>query len=102
MVEKNPQERIDTFDYDTINEDSITNEKIDKKVFRLNKVETLRYEQFRKNHANCRISSNGRSKFGCSGGGFSITFYPTGLGSNVICRCEGCKSYADITDFDSW
>ena len=93
----------DNFNYESINEDSIEEgKKIENKTFVLETIETLRYHKFLENHHNCRIDKSGSSKFGAIGGGISIELTPTGLGNVVICKCEGCHKYANITNYDSW
>ena len=99
---KNSEKKIDNFDYESINEDSIANENIEEKSFKMNKVETARFYKFKENHHKCLFDESGHSKFGCSGGGLYVSFENTGLGSIVICNCSGCKASVNITDFDSW
>ena len=61
---KDIPKKKDTFNYESINEDTINNEKIKEESFILDKVETLRYQKFRENHAECLYDKNGKNKFG--------------------------------------
>ena len=70
------------------------------KTFKLDKVETARYQKFIQNHRNCQFDENNRSKFGAIGGGFSVTFKLSGEGNIIVCKCEGCNESANITNFD--
>ena len=99
---KNIPKRKDIFNYESINEDFIKNEKIEEESFTLNKVETLRYQKFKENHDKCQFGNNGENKFGAIEGHMSISFRPTGIGDIIICSCKGCKTSINITDYDSW
>ena len=99
---KEPKQFKDTFNYESIDEDSIQGKNIEEEIFRLTKVETARYFKFRTNHRNCLFDENGHSRFGCSGGGITITIEPTGIGDCIEVKCAKCNKIANITDFDSF
>lgn len=65
-------------------------------TFPLNENETEQYHKFVAEHKSCR------QKAGIIGGGYSITFYPTGLGCAVIVKCDICGAKKDITDISCW
>ena len=99
---KNEEKKIDNFDYDTITEDSIANKDINEKEYKMNKVETARYNKFLEIHNKCLKDENGENKFGAIGGGISILFETTGIGDVVVCKCGGCNKKVNITDYDCW
>ena len=93
-------EKKDPFDYDKIDGSSLADGKTEN--FELNKIETARYHKFLANHSGCQFDKETKeNKFGAIGGHLSISFLHTGLGYFVRCHCNGCKKYADITDYDS-
>ena len=51
--------------------------------------EKYNYANFLQRHASCHSS-------------ISVTFTPTGLGYQIVCKCCGCKRKQDITDYESW
>ena len=95
--------------YDDITEDDIPG---DREVFKkkaktcgnytMSPVEYLRLEQFRKDHHDCLVDSDGFSRFGAIGGGTVVSFVGTGLGPIVHVKCEHCGTEVDLTDSDNW
>lgn len=84
---------IQNYEYPTEEQLAIINPE----VFKLNKVETWKYQEFWKKHLKC-VSG----KYGTIGGGISIEFMPTGLGCVVECKCHTCGEIEDITCTDNW
>ena len=92
-------EKEDPFDYDKIDGSSIADGKTEK--FELNEIETARYHKFLANHSDCQFDKETKkNKFGAIGGHLSVSFLHTSLGNFVRCHCDGCKQYAEITDYD--
>lgn len=59
-------------------------------MFLLNDVEMDRYNEFRSLHGqSCKDT-------------VSITFTPTGIGINIVAKCNGCNEEQDISDYDTW
>ena len=81
--------------------DPIKNEKIELKTFKLDKVESARFQKFTKNHIKCQLDENNYNKFGAIGGGFSITFSLSDKGNIIVCKCAGCNESANITNVDN-
>lgn len=82
------------------NEAYPTDEEIETMVpvsFKLDKVETWRYEEFCERHRKCVSGKNG-----AIGGGISVEFMPTGLGNIVHCKCRFCGKEEDITNSGNW
>ena len=95
--------------YDDITEDDIPGDReaFKKKAktygsYTMRPVEYLRLEQFRKDHHDCLVDSDGFSRFGAIGGGAVVSFVGTGLGSIVHVKCEHCGTEVDLTDSDNW
>lgn len=61
-------------------------------VFKLNKKEKDKAEEFMKKHKSCR----------CNGEYFSYIFTPTGIGYSIEIRCNSCNEVLDITDYSAW
>lgn len=70
--------------------------------FKMDKVEYEKYKAFCKKHRNCQRKPDGRPRFGTIGGGFSVTFIPTGLSPIISVKCNHCGEIEDITDSDNW
>lgn len=62
-------------------------------IFKLNEKETEQYQKFLSKHKSCRAN------IGAIGGGYTVMFSPTGLGSAVIVKCDICGAKQDITDY---
>ena len=95
--------------YDDITEDDIPSDReaFKKKAktygsYTMSPVEYLRLEQFRKDHHDCLVDSDGFSRFGAIGGGTVVSFVGTGLGPIVHVKCEHCGTEVDLTDSDNW
>ena len=95
--------------YDDITEDDIPGDReaFKKKAktygsYTMSPVEYLRLEQFRKDHHDCLVDSDGFSRFGAIGGGTVVSFVGTGLGPIIHVKCEHCGTEVDLTDSDSW
>lgn len=58
-------------------------------TFELSEEETLKADEFRKVHKDCK-------------GLFSYIFTPTGIGFSVEIRCNKCGKILDITDYNTW
>lgn len=60
--------------------------------FEINKSELV--TKFREEHKNCPTST--------IGGRVSFIFTPTGLGTIIELRCNGCGKVKNITDMNKW
>lgn len=61
--------------------------------FPLTEEERNRSYDWQRKH-DSEVHSNPEGYHGASGGGFSYTFYPTGLGTTCDCFCNQCKAKA--------
>lgn len=71
-------------------------------TFTLSDKQEKQWIEFQKKHADCCMKKTGRRLASPSGGGFSITFHPTGLGDGVSIKCHFCGETENITDYDTW
>ena len=65
-------------------------------------IELARYEKFKENHANCRLTylkEIGIPKFKDP---FPLEIEPNQFGYITNCVCNFCKQYADITNYELW
>mgnify|MGYP006873230167 CR=1 FL=1 len=99
---KKTEKKFDKFNYESIDENTIKNENIEEKTFTLIESETEQYQKFLKRHKKCQLDKNGKNKFAPNEGGISVTLTLTSLGNMVECKCHGCKTSKNITDYDSW
>ena len=77
---------------------ALVNECKEKGVFKMSKVEYMRWEKFRKMHHECMYDENGFYKFGAIGGGMKLTYYFKADGTyEVHGFCEGCNSGINLS-----
>ena len=65
-------------------------------------IELARYEKFKENHANCRLTylkEIGIPKFKEF---FPLEIERCALGYITSCICNYCKQYANITNYECW
>lgn len=72
------------------------------KSFELTEKETNDVREFMKKHRNCCIEKLNKPIFSTTGGQFSFTFTPTGLGNIVSIKCNACDEIEDVTDVANW
>ena len=96
------KEKIDKFNYESIDENYIKNKDIEEIEFTLLDSEYELYQDFLKKHEKCQFDKDGKNKFGPYKGCISIKFTRTGLGNVAVCKCNGCKASSDLTDYDLW
>lgn len=70
--------------------------------FEMNELEAWRYERFWEKHKECRIKAGEKTLSGYPIGGVITSFFGTGLGWVVHCKCPICGKEEDITDGESW
>lgn len=58
--------------------------------------------EFKKEHKDCCKNILGKESFSTTGGAFTYIITPTGLGNNIIIKCNSCGEIKDITDVDGW
>ena len=102
-MDKNKDQKYkkDTFDYDSIDESDIYDQKNKHESFILDETETARLQKFRINHSKCQFDEEGHYKFRPIGGSIDITFTQTGIGNILVCRCNRCHKYTNITNYDA-
>ena len=61
----------------------------------MNDVEKTAYYNFIEKHKDCKCKAT-------IGGKISVEIIPTGLGNEIICKCNICGEIEDITDVDVW
>lgn len=87
--------------FKTLSEDeqtALVNERKEKGVFKMSKVEYMRWDKFCKTHHECMVGENGFHKFGAIGGGMKLTFYCKADGTyDVHGFCEGCNSGVNLS-----
>ena len=77
---------------------ALVNERREKGVFKMSRVEYMRWEKFRKMHHECMYDENGFYKFGAIGGGMKLTYYFKADGTyEVHGFCEGCNSDINLS-----
>lgn len=77
---------------------ALVNERKEKGVFKMSRVEYMRWEKFRKMHHECMYGENGFHKFGAIGGGMKLTYYFKADGTyEVHGFCEGCNSGINLS-----
>lgn len=77
---------------------SLINERREKGVFKMSRVEYMRWEKFRKMHHECMYGENGCYKFGAIGGGMKLTFhFKADRTYEVHGFCEGCNSGINLS-----
>ena len=91
-----------TYDkFKTLSKDERTaldNECKEKGVFKMSKVEYLRWKKFCELHRECMVGENGFHRFGAIGGGMKLTYYCKGDGIyDVHGFCEGCNSGVNLS-----
>lgn len=70
--------------------------------YKLSKSEQESALKFIEAHKDCCMKKYGRQLVSPSGGNYSYTFTPTGIGTCTSIRCNVCKQIEDITDFSLW
>ena len=77
---------------------ALVNERREKGVFKMSRVEYMRWEKFRKMHHECMYDENGFYKFGAIGGGMKLTSHFKADGTyEVHAFCEGCNSGINLS-----
>lgn len=76
--------------------------KIVPQAFEMNELETWRYNKFWEKHRECRIKAGEKTSSGFPVGGVITSFFGTGLGWIVHCKCPICGAEEDITDNENW
>ena len=71
-------------------------------IFRLNEKEAQNANDFMKEHKNCCKEKLGKPFFSSTGGQFSYTITPTGLGLGISIKCNACGEQKDITNSEDW
>ena len=87
--------------FETLSKDEqieLYNERKEKGVFKMSRVEYMRWEKFRKMHHECMYDENGFYKFGAIGGGMKLTSHFKADGTyEVHAFCEGCNSGINLS-----
>ena len=76
--------------------------KKEKEYYPPDEIELARYEKFKENHANCRLTylkEIGIPKFKDP---FPLEIERNQFGYGTNCICNYCKQYADITNYELW
>ena len=70
--------------------------------FELSEEQEKQWDKFQKEHKDCCKKRTGRLLASPTGGGHSIIFTPTGIGTCVRFHCPFCGKMEDVTDYESW
>ena len=77
---------------------TLANERKEKCVFKMSKVEYMRWDKFCKMHHECMVGENGFHRFGAIGGGMKLTSHFKADGTyEVHAFCEGCNSDINLS-----
>ena len=95
------EEKMTYEKFETLSEEeqtTLVNERKEKGVFKMSKVEYLRWDKFCKMHRECMVGENGFHRFGAIGGGMKLTYYCKADGRyDVYGFCEGCNSGVNLS-----
>lgn len=61
--------------------------------FPITESESVAIRDWKKKH-DTEAHGNAQGYHGCSGGGYTYIFYPTGIGTSGVCRCDICHRRA--------
>jgi len=71
--------------------------KFKEEYFQFGEYELKKYQEFVKTQF-----ETGKITYGCCGDNFSITFIPTGIGTDVIAKCYDTGVSVNLTDPEMW
>lgn len=71
-------------------------------LIKLDEKEVEAANKFYQEHKSCPQLLLGKSWFSTEGGLLTYEITPTGLGNNIVIRCNACGKKENITNINNW